>query len=126
MESYRSDIKFQILIAAGVTPKRYSRIRDALFGNIEYEYDAIDEAVVSTASTLDTRYQLAFSLLYDCHTEKETMTRMRWKKSTLATYMKVSRKQIVDTIVRNQEKLTRILGIIKTYESELKPSIYKK
>ena len=89
MESYRAEIKFQILIAAGVTPKRYNRVRSALFREEEYEYDSIDETVVSTASLLDTRYQLAFSLLYDCHTKKETMERMGWKESTLATYMKI-------------------------------------
>lgn len=120
MESYRSEIKFQILIAAGVTPKRYERVRSALFRKKEYEYDSIDETVVSTASLLDTRYQLAFSLLYDCHTERETMDRMRWKETTLATYMKISRKFIIDNIVRSQEKLHLVLNNIKMYESKIK------
>lgn len=119
MESFRSDIKFQILIAAGVTPRRYDRIRSALFRKKEYEYDSIDEAVVSTASLLETRYQLAFSLLYDCHTEKETMQRMRWKESTLATYMKISKKTIIDNILRNQEKLDLLLKNIRAYETQI-------
>lgn len=120
MESYRSGIKFMVLTAAGVTPKRYERIRKALFSSEEYEYDAVDEVIVSVASQMKLRHQQAFALLYDCRTEEEAMKRMQWKKATIETYKKVTKKFIVDNALQNQPKLDKILQNIKNYEIEIK------
>ena len=72
MESFRNDIKENILMLGGTTYEAYYKRRPVNADN----YDPVDGVIFKAARELHKRYLRVFALLYNCHSEEETCDRL--------------------------------------------------
>ena len=112
MKAFREDIKEDVLMAAGTTRERYYKKRSLN----PYDYDPIDEIVITVAGQLRRAHKIMFGMLYDCHSIPTSVTRLVERghkpitEETARKYMRGSKAKVVENVLKdNLEKVKEVL-----------------
>lgn len=112
MESFRNDIKENVLMEGGTTYEAYYQRRPTNPDN----FDPVDNVIFKAARRLDRRYFKVFGLLYHCHSPEEARLRLEQRghqgissASTIDRYRAYIQTRIVDIITQSPD-LTKALA----------------
>jgi len=110
LESFKNNIKEEVLLLGGTTYEAYYRRRPI---NVD-GYDPVDGVIFQAARYLERRYLRVFGPLYECHSREQTCDRLeqrghnRISLATLDRYRAYIENRIVE-IIRNSPELMKAL-----------------
>lgn len=116
MRKYRNDIKKEILMAAGVTLENYEKVS----AKNKFNYDPVDEIIITNAKVLRRSLKNVFGLLYECHSLTEAQERLepnpgknKIKQTSFQKYMRDSKREMIDFLINDDDVISEIKKELK-------------
>jgi hypothetical protein len=98
-------------MAAGVTIGNYEKVSK----KNKYDYDPIDEIVITNARILSSAHKEVFGLLYECHSLAEAQARLepnpgkkKIKQASFQKYMRDSKRKIIDFLLSDDNVMSQV------------------
>lgn len=112
MKAFKEDIKRDILMAAGTTKESYYKKRILN----PYDYDQIDEIIITVAGQLRRAYKIMFGMLYECHSIPTSVKRLVERghkpitEETARKYMRKSKVEVIEIVLKERlEEVKKVL-----------------